>query len=63
MRLKRWVRVLITLLVIHISFFIWKETGSLGSLAQTNNIYLILCILSWCYLLIGQVFIYEQIWK
>ena len=63
MRLKRWVRVLITLLVIHISFFIWKQTGSLGSLAQTSNTYLVLCILSWFYLLIGQVFIYEQIWK
>ena len=63
MRLKRWVRVVLTLIVIHISFFIWKQTGTLGELAQKSNIYLIMCVLSWSYLLIGQVLIYEKIWK
>ena len=63
MKLKKWVRFVLTLIVIHISFFIWKQTGSLGSLAQTSNIYLTMCILSWFYLLIGQVMIYEKIWK
>lgn len=63
MKLKRWVRVVLTLIVIHISFFIWKQTGTLGRLAQTNNIYLIMCVLSWIYLLIGQILIYERIWK
>lgn len=63
MRLKRWVRVLLTLIVIHITFFIWKQTGTLGELAQKSNIYLIMCVLSWSYLLIGQVLIYEKIWK
>lgn len=63
MKLKRWVRVLLTLIVIHISFFIWKQTGTLGELAQTSRIYLIMCVLSWFYLLIGQVLIYEKIWQ
>lgn len=63
MRLKKWVRVVITLVVIHISFFIWKQTGKLGELAQQDNLYLIMCVLSWFYLIIGQVLIYEKIWK
>lgn len=63
MRLKRWVRVVITLIVIHISFFIWKQTGRLGDMAQKDTFYLILCVLSWFYLIIGQVLIYEKIWK
>ena len=63
MRLKRWLRVVLTLVVIHITFFIWKQTGRLGYLAQDNYIYLIMCVLSWIYLLVGQVFIYEKIWK
>ena len=63
MKLKKWVRVVLTLIVIHISFFIWKQTGTLGRLAETSNIYLIMCVLSWVYLLIGQVLIYEKIWK
>ena len=63
MRLKRWLRVVITLIVIHISFFIWKQTGRLGELAQNNNFYLILCVLSWFYLIAGQTLIYEKIWQ
>ena len=63
MRLKRWVRVVITLIVIHLSFFIWRQTGILGKLAQQDNFYLILCVLSWLYLVIGQAFIYEKIWQ
>lgn len=63
MKLKRWVRVVITILVIHISFFIWKQTGRLGELAQKDNIYLILCVASWMYLIFGQVLVYEEIWK
>lgn len=63
MRLKRWVRVVITLVVIHISFFIWKQTGRLGELAQKDTLYLILCVASWMYLIIGQTLIYEKIWQ
>lgn len=62
-RLKKWVKVAITLIVIHISFFIWKQTGILGELAQKDTFYLILCILSWFYLIVGQTLIYESIWQ
>lgn len=62
-RVKKWVKVVLTLIAIHLSFFIWRNTGTLGELAQHDKIYLILCVLSWGYLLIGQVFIYEKIWK
>lgn len=63
MRLKRWVRVVLTLIVIHISFFIWKQTGTIGQLAQHSDFYLALCMLSWIYLIIGQALIYEIIWQ
>lgn len=62
-RLKRWVKVVITLVAIHLSFFIWRQTGYLGELAQTSTVYLILCIASWFYLVFGQVYIYEKIWS
>lgn len=62
MRLKRWVKVVITVLVIHISFFIWKQTGRLGELAQNDNVYLGLCIASWVYLIFGQALVYGEIW-
>lgn len=63
LRLKRWTKFLLTLIVIHISFFIWKQTGYLGELAQKDTVYLILCIASWIYLIVGQALVYEEIWK
>jgi len=62
-RLKRWVKVVITLIVIHISFFIWRQTGVLGELAKESSIHLILCIASWIYLTIGQAMIYSALWE
>lgn len=63
LRLKKWVRVVLTLITIHLSFFIWKQMGYVGSLSQQSDIYLVLCVLGWFYLIVGQVLIYEQIWK
>ena len=60
--LKRWVKVVLTIIVIHISFFIWKHTGTLGELAQKDNIYLLLTLASWFYLIVGQMLIYMTIW-
>lgn len=63
LRLKRWVKVVLTLVAIHISFFIWKQAGIVGRLSQTSDFYLVMCWLTWIYLLIGQVFIYKKIWE
>ena len=63
LRMKRWVKVVITILLIHLSFYIWKQTGILGELAQRNSIYLVLSVMSWIYLLIGQAMIYCKIWE
>lgn len=63
LRIKKWVKVVLTLITIHLSFFIWKQTGTLGELAQHNNFYLILCIASWFYLIVGQTLIYGKLWE
>lgn len=63
LRMKRGVKVVITLLMIHVSFFIWKQTGMFGELAQKDVFYLILCIASWVYLTIGQTLIYRALWE
>ena len=62
-RLKKWVKVVITLIFIHISFFIWRQTGTLGSLAQHDKGYLVLTIMSWLYLTLGQAMIYKSLWE
>ena len=62
-KLKKWVKVVITLLMIHVSFFIWKQVGLLGELAQRDTIYLILCVASWIYLTLGQALVYGALWE
>ena len=62
-RLKKWVKVVITLIFIHISFFIWRQTGTLGSLAQHDKGYLVPTIMSWLYLTLGQAMIYKSLWE
>ena len=62
-RLKKWVKVVITLVLIHISFFIWRQTGTLGALAQHDKAYLILTIMSWLYLTLGQAILYGALWE
>ena len=63
MRVKKWVKIVITLVIIHLSFFIWKQAGILGDMAQKDVFYLILCIASWFYLTVGQVLIYRALWE
>ena len=62
-RIKRWVKVVITLILIHISFFIWRQTGTLGALAQHDKGYLVLTILAWGYLTLGQAMIFGSLWE
>lgn len=66
-RLKKWVKVLITFIIAIIGLFIYVKTGILGELAQDSNIYLVICITAWAWLLFGQFsllyFIWEEIWK
>lgn len=63
LRMKRWVKVVITLILIHINFFIWKQTGTLGMLAQHDKGYLVLTIGAWLYITLGQAMIYKKLWE
>lgn len=65
-KLKKWVKVSISLIVGIIGLFIYAKTGILGKLAQDSIIYLLICIMAWIWLFLGQFsllyFIWEEIW-
>jgi hypothetical protein len=63
MKLKKWVRVAITIVLFITSILIYSKTNVLGTLAQDSNFYLILAIMSWSWLMCGQFVIYELIWE
>ena len=62
-KLKKWVKVVLTTIVLIIGFVIYNITNSIGYMAQTSNFYTTLCMLAWFWLLIGQIAILELIWR
>lgn len=63
LRLKRWVKVLITIIVIALGVVIYSKLGDIGSEANTNQIASILCITGWSYLVFVQILVLSGIWE
>ena len=63
LKLKRWVKVLTTLIVIGLGILIYSKLGDIGSEATTNTLASILCIMGWTYLLFVQIVVLSGIWE
>ena len=63
LKLKKWVKVVISLIIIEIGILIYSQTGKLGELAQNNAFYLLLCIMSWIWLIFGSAGSMYCIWE
>lgn len=63
MKLKRWVKVLITLITIITGIIVYLELKDLGANATTNQLAGTLCILGWGYLIFGQLSLLIALWE
>lgn len=54
-RLKKWVKILLIIMIILISALIYQKTGKFGELAQDNIFYRVICVSAWIWLLFGQI--------
>lgn len=63
LKLRRWVKVLITLIVAIVGIVIYLGLRNIGSEAGTNMIADILCITGWSYLVFAQIIILSGIWE
>lgn len=63
LKLKRWVKVVLTVVIIIISAFIYSKTGIVGELAQASKLYQLVCFGAWGWLLVGQMITYSVIWR
>jgi hypothetical protein len=63
LKLKRWVKVLTTLIVIGLGILIYSKLGDIGSEATTNTLASILCITGWTYLVFVQIVVLSGIWE
>ena len=62
MKLRLWVKIVITLLIGIVGLLIYKHTGTCGALAQGNKFYLLVCLLEWSYLFFGQIGLLYFVW-
>jgi len=61
-KLKKWVKVVLTILVMLMSLLIYIKIGEFGALAQSSVFYQFMTISGWFWLLTGQFIIYTKIW-
>lgn len=63
LKLKGWVKVVLTIIVLIISAVIYSKVGTLGELAQTHRSYQFICIGAWFWLLMGQGLALSFVWN
>lgn len=62
-RLKKWVKVLLTILSIIVSAIICFKIPYFWKLAQSNIKYQVIYILSCYWAIIGQIMVYSMLWR
>lgn len=62
-RLKRWVKIVLTILLLILSFIIYIKLDYWGFLARSSNFYELASIIGWFWLIVGQMAVYTRIWR
>ena len=62
-RLKKWVKVILTIIIVGISATMYIKSGRLGELAQSSQFYRALTISTWAWLIFGQMISLYLIWE
>lgn len=62
-KLKRWVKILLTVVTLIFSFVIYIHLGRWGELAQNDIFYLTICISGWFWIFLIQFLAIESIWR
>lgn len=63
MKLRKWVKVVLTMLLLILSLVIYIKLDYWGFLARSSNFYVAVSIISWFWLIVGQMVIYSIIWR
>lgn len=62
LKLRKWVKVVLTIMLIVLSNVIYINLGNWGEMAQTNKFYEMITCLGWAWMM-AQVFVYSAIWE
>lgn len=62
-RLKRWVKVFITTIILLFSAWVYSKCGILGQMAQYSDFYEVLVIMAWVWLFFGPMSVLMLLWE
>ena len=62
-KLRKWVKVVLTMLLLTLSLIIYMKIDCWGFLARSSNFYVAVSIIGWFWLIVGQMVIYSRIWR
>lgn len=62
MKLRKWVKVTLTIIIAIISTLIYMDLGDWGVMAKSNSAYELMSILGWGWMVI-QIFVLSIIWE
>ena len=62
-KLRKWVKVVLTILLLILSLVIYIKLDYWGFLARSSNFYVAVSIIGWFWLIVGQMVIYSRIWR
>lgn len=62
-KLRKWVKVVLTTLLLILSLIIYIKLDYWGFLARSSNFYMLVSIIGWLWLIVGQMVIYSRIWR
>lgn len=62
LRLKKWVKIVLTIIIIITSILIYHYLGVKGSYTTQNTMSSIFILIGWFWLIAGQLIVLEAIW-
>ena len=62
-KLRKWVKVVLTMLLLTLSLIIYMKLDYWGFLARSSNFYVAVSIIGWFWLIVGQMAVYARIWR
>lgn len=62
-KLRKWVKVVLTTLLLILSLIIYIKLDYWGFLVRSSNFYMLVSIIGWLWLIVGQMVIYSRIWR
>ena len=63
LRLKKWVKVVLTIITILVSIKIYTEIGQIQTNMLSSINYQVTLVLAWIWLLMGQIMVYMKLWE